>query len=948
MELPFGVGRRWRRVVAGIVGTVTLAAGAVVGWLESQDVVPAVRLHPGVAWVASEEVGQLTLLDGASAEAVTGVLVGRRGADLYAAQQGSTGYALDRDRGFVVRVDGATLAPSRPMAAAEPGRRLAVFPTTDALYTLDTDDGEVTSADPRSLARRGSPFPLAVRADPEEAVPDAEGRLWVLDQRTGDLVWFADGVRRSRADAHTPDASRLTLTDGRPALLHPERGTMELLDPETGEVQRSVEVDLSADDTVAVSGSPRQGRLLVSVSSRGVLLSCSFAADSCAEPVSLGDGAGELGPAVEVGDRAVVPDYATGEVSIVDLEASRVLAQRRLFDRPGRFDLLTRDGVIFYNDPDSAQAGVIDLDGTVRPITKYGPGEPDSAEPAAGPADGAPPEVPDPGPGSQPANSLSISVRPDNQGLVGEEFELTAVPAGAAGIASARWDFGDGSRATGVTVAHRWRQPGSHQVRVVAQLRQAQVVTAVTRIAVESRDASPRIVGLNLVPEAPRTGQPVQFSADLAGGPPRRMAWTVTGDRGTETTSSASEFEHVFAAAGNYTVTLTVGDGAVSDRRSRRFSVAPAVREVECGDVLTTDALVTRDLVCAGTAVTIAADNVDLDLGGHTVSTDRPNADGQGLVIGAGEPIRRITVQHGSISNYPTGIAMVDVADVTIADVAVSASMGNADSPAVVGERVTETRLLEVTLSAYHPFRFAQESSVSITDSMISGNAGRGVANCSSDSSCLIVGGWIHVYSVGCAADDIEGNNSTVSIVGSKDVSVAYLGPYCETLSVSNSKINLVFDVSAGQSSISRNIITQSEAMAFWESFTVTRNQFLGGGSDGMHVFSGRGEVSGNRFVGKQGNGMVVNAIGDEPVGPLEIASNHFEGNGAGGDEQVGLDGLRVEMVGAGSEITVTGNRTVNNAQYGINSEPGLVVDGGGNRSSGDPFGCRNVVCAPG
>jgi hypothetical protein len=46
--------------------------------------------------------------------------------------------------------------------------------------------------------------------------------------------------------------------------------------------------------------------------------------------------------------------------------------------------------------------------------------------------------------------------------------------------------------------------------------------------------------------------------------------------------------------------------------------------------------------------------------------------------------------------------------------------------------------------------------------------------------------------------------------------------------------------------------------------------------------------------------------------------------------------------------ITVTGNGTRNNFRYGINAEPGLVVDGGGNTSSGDPEGCRGVVCGPG
>ncbi|WP_206790319.1 PKD domain-containing protein [Amycolatopsis sp. MtRt-6] len=956
MKSPFSTASRWPRVATGIVVAGTMVAGIVVGRDDPHDVLPGVRLHAGVAWVASNEVGQLTLLDGASAEVAAGVQVDQPGTALYAAQEGATGYALNRARGSVVRVDGATLEPSRSTSpVAQSGDQLAVFPTPHAFYALDTQRGLLAKADPKTMESQGKPYPLGVKAAQDGAVIDAEGRFWVLDEHTGDLVWFDGESRHSRAHAATPGESRLAIVAGRPVLLDPGRRTMALLDPETDAVEQAVAVDLRAGDTVAVTGSAEQHRLLISVSSRGLFLSCAFDSGSCAKPVSLGDGPSTLGQAVEVGNRAAVPDYSTGEVSIIDLTTSRVVARPRLFDRPVRFDLLTRDGVIFYNDPGSEQAGVIDPEGGVRPIVKYRSGQhlPGEAptEAVSGPdGDTSPGEVAgDTRPGPRPASSVSISVSPRDRGVVGEEFEFAALATGGSGIAGARWTFGDGSGATGSKVRYRWNRPGSYQVSVTARLRQGQVTTATVRVVVEDPSAPPRIARISVEPEAPRAGRRVSFGADLTGGPPRRTEWTVTGDRGTETTSSAPRFGYTFTAPGEYTVTLTVSAGAASDRRTRRFTVSPGLHEVRCGDTVTADSIVTQDLVCPGAGLTIAAGNVVLDLGGHTISTDRPTEDAKGIVIGTGRAIRNITVRNGSISRYPTGIAMTDVGAVTVENVAVSASMAGTGPWAIVGERASEVRLRSVAVSAFHPFDFSHNSSVVMTRSIISGDTGRGVARCRHDSTCVVEGGSIHVYSVGCPNDDPERTSSSVSIVGSDDVSVAYLGPYCTTVTVRDSKINLLFDASATNTYLSGNTISQDESLALWNSFTIVENVFTGGGSSGIHVFSGKGVVSGNSFVRKQGNGVLVRAIGDDvPVGPLDISGNVFEGNGTGGDEWTGLDGIRVESAGPGSIIKVAGNHTRNNARYGINAEPGLVVDEGGNRTSGDPLGCRGVVCLPG
>jgi PKD repeat protein len=954
MKLSHGAGRRQLRVGAGIAAAVTMVAGIVVSWNQVRDVAPRVRLHAGAAWVASEQTGQLTLLDGASAEVAAQVLVGRPGNDLYAAQQGTTGYAINRVQGAVVRIDGATLETSRQQSpVAEADGQLTVFPTPHALYTLDAVRGLLAKADPETLQSQGDPQPLTAGAAVDGAVMDPDGHLWTLDQHSGDLVWLADGTRHSRPQAHTPGRSRLTLTDRRPALLDAARGTMELLDPDTGVVQQSVPVGLRPEDTVAVSGSPDERRLLISLGSRGQLLSCTFGAGSCAAPVALSSASADLGQAVEADNHAVVPDYATGRVWIVDLAGPRVVAERRLFDRPVRFDLLARDGVVFYNDPGSERAGVIELDGRVRPITKYRLGQGSSTvsptQANVGPADTtpvAPPSGTQPDP--QSGAAVSIGISPRERGLVGEEFHFAVIAKSAAGITGAQWTFGDGAGATGTAARHRYDRPGTYPVSVAARFRQGQVAHASAQVVVDTPETLPRITRINVEPGAPRVGEQVRFSAELAGTSPQGMVWTVTGEQGTETTSSASQFQHAFTRPGAYTVTLAVTVGANTVRQSTQFTVTPESREVRCGDVITADAVVTKDLVCpGGVGLTIAASNVVLDLGGHTIRADGPAAARKGIVVAAGRTIRNITIRNGAVSRFQTGVEMVDVAGVNVTNFAVSASpMTQASLPGIVGDRARDVRLRSVTVNAFHPFGFDHGSTVAITGSTISGNqAARGVATCANKSVCTIERSSVTLYGLQCY-NGSEENSGAVSVVDDSQVSIVHFGTNCETATVANSDVSLLEHADAEQTYITGNRVSGNYNLELWVSFTVTGNVFSGSAWHGVMITSGRGVVKGNTFVENGKNGLAVKETFGDPIGPLDISDNEFVRNGLDGDAEVGMDGLAVEQMAPGSFVKVSNNRTTGNARYGINAEPGSVAESVGNTSSGDRMGCRGVVCS--
>lgn len=577
------------RVLTAVAAVAATAAAVLVvgpGYETAQ-----VRMRSGTVWLASTAAGEATLVDGASAEVAGRVLVGRPGEALIITQHRGGALVLNQGTGTLSRVDSATQRITTS-AAELPGRsEIVVKPAPDVLHAVNLYEGTDASVQPDTL-KTGESTQLAETLRPEGIAADDQGRLWAVDDRTGDLVWLEGGERRTRSAS--AKAGLLTITGGRPALVVPERGTAELLSPETGAATRSVRTDLKLGDKVVVSGSAHRSRVLIADGTRGELIVCAFDAASCAAPLPISAPNAELGAPVEVGDRVVVPDLSTGDATIVDVAASRVVAQRQLFGRPTRFELLAHDGIVFFNDPHSATAGVLGLEGDVRTITKY----------AEAPAAGDIPPVPDPrkqadqvtkidqrqqqpglrlpGPtdgtsrtNQPPASPLApaIVVRPGNRGMAGEEFDLVLAPQ-PDGAAAARWSFGDGHEAVGAAVRHVWWQPGAFTVRVTTT-HTGKPVQAETTVVVDPAGTPLRITEINARRPKPVIGESVHISADVT----QRVdkwEWTVTkpGQLAPEVSARTPEFDHVFAAPGTYTVALTVTAGGQTVQFSKPLTVS--------------------------------------------------------------------------------------------------------------------------------------------------------------------------------------------------------------------------------------------------------------------------------------------------------------------------------------------------------------------------------------
>jgi hypothetical protein len=493
-----------RRLRAGLAGGATLAVVAGLFAMGVNNGYPAARpqLLSGAAWLASAQVGQLTLLDGSTAEVAAQVQVAKPGERLDVVQESATAYSVNSSAGTIRRVDGASFEvtpPATPLPGARGGLR--AFAGPDSLYALDSQRGILTAADPLTLTDRGAPVPLATEISPQAAALDDAGRLWVLDTTTGDLVWIDNGQRHARRSMATPGAGVLVIADGAPVVVDQARRTAELLDPHDASARAILNLDLRPGDRLQVGGSPHSSRLYL-VASRGVLDICDLTATTCGSALPLGSADnGDLGAPVETGGRLFVPDYGSGKVWIVDLQQAKVLAQPKILDPKTRFQLLTRDGVVFYNDPNSEHAGVIRLDGGVTAVAKYDPGDPDKGltgstgapekpqQPPANPAPDnspSPPSSPPPPPPTPPSNPPSTPNQPDPgtpQGqqlavqisvskptaLVGEDVTLKVVGTGTQQPVSARWTFGDNTPyGTGTAVSHHWDSAKTFQVSVTA------------------------------------------------------------------------------------------------------------------------------------------------------------------------------------------------------------------------------------------------------------------------------------------------------------------------------------------------------------------------------------------------------------------------------------------------------------------------------------------------
>ena len=364
-------------VVGGLAATSALTTGRTDSPIRADFV-------SGTAWVASFGPGEVTLVDGSTGAVVDELSGGRLagvgpGDRMVVAQAGAGAFVADSRTGVLDRVDGATheVVSTRGVVAAD-GAAVELFAAAKRLFVVDPGVGRVTVVDPVSLRAVTASLPL--RAVPSATVLDPQGHLWFVDAASGrvDEV-VGDGIRETSVTVDPSDRVGLVLVAGRPALVdftgtdftgvHP---VVEVIDPGSATTGRSACVAVAPGDALAVAGGSVSGRVWVVSGAAGRLYESDVATDSCAGGVTVSPGGRRFVAPVEVGGRVFLADETTGQVEVLNAATLKPVAPLGQVLAPGsEFDLFAKDGIVFFDDPASQNAGVIRPDGRVVRVATY-------------------------------------------------------------------------------------------------------------------------------------------------------------------------------------------------------------------------------------------------------------------------------------------------------------------------------------------------------------------------------------------------------------------------------------------------------------------------------------------------------------------------------------------------------------------------------------------------
>lgn len=353
-----------------------VAAVAMTGLLISglHDAYPTTRViqDSGLAWVASDQIGSLTLLDGIAEQPVVNIRVAHSDGDpLLAAQAGQAGVALDETTGRLTQISDsyATLTTSESLTRA--GTAVQLLAGSQWVYVVDANDSAVSVYGLGSLTPTGGPQPFGQGPSDDTAVVDTAGRLWVLDQSTGALTWFSGTGGRHAVRTFSPGQATLVLADGQPAIIDPDARLAYLVGPGGGTTTGPLALGPEAESGTLYSGAAT-GQVLMAINSiRGTYQTCTFTVGSCGPLLHAAFADDRLGPAVSADNRVFVPDYSTGTAWVLNPTGATPPVHTGTLTGPGPFDLFASNGLVFYNNPSTPQAGTIASSGASNPITKY-------------------------------------------------------------------------------------------------------------------------------------------------------------------------------------------------------------------------------------------------------------------------------------------------------------------------------------------------------------------------------------------------------------------------------------------------------------------------------------------------------------------------------------------------------------------------------------------------
>lgn len=225
------------------------------------------------------------------------------------------------------------------------------------------------------------------------------------------------------------------------------------------------------------------------------------------------------------------------------------------------------------------------------------------------------------------------------------------------GTATYSWDFGDGTTGTGMTTSHTYTAAGTYNVILTVTDSNGNVGYASVTITVTEVGVPTAVISTTPDPPTGIAPFPVNFDASQSSGPSSIVsyAWNF----GDTTTGTGMNISHTYAAAGTYTVILTVTD---SNSNVALDSVTITVYEAGVPSTLT-----------------LQANPVTVTVGGGTSLITATVEDAGGDPVTDGTVVAFIATSPGSLSAITTTTGGTATATLTLSnatDATISSTVG--------------------------------------------------------------------------------------------------------------------------------------------------------------------------------------------------------------------------------------------------------------------------------
>ena len=315
--------RRWRpsrRVSLTAAAGAALAAAVSIAAIIGLRPAPAIA-GPGTAYVANNDGGTVTPVDGATGRAGTAIRVGSGPVAIAITPDGKTAYVTDAGGGTVTPIDLATGRAGTPIRVGSDPQGIAITPDGKTACVADYGGGTVTPID-LATGRAGAPIPVG--SDPYGIAITPDGETGYVTNQDGGTVTPID-LATGRAgtpiqlglDASGPFTVAIT-PDGKTAYVT-DNGGVTPIDVATGRAGTPIPVGVPA---YAIAITPDGKTVYVANTDGGTVTPIDVATGSAGTPIRVGNGPDAIAITPD-GKTAYVANGGDGTVTLIDLATGR-------------------------------------------------------------------------------------------------------------------------------------------------------------------------------------------------------------------------------------------------------------------------------------------------------------------------------------------------------------------------------------------------------------------------------------------------------------------------------------------------------------------------------------------------------------------------------------------------------------------------------------------------